>query len=239
MDFAQKAKQISQDLNYDKEFAKSLSLIGTVYSALGDYDNSSRFFFISLKRFEKLGDREGTANVLCEIGVDFFSQQYYKKALVYYKKALIITEKLDDQSLIKKLYNNTAAVYGALELYDTAMVFYNKALVISQHLGDKLGQGINTMNIGYIQMNTGNYDKALFSFHRSLELLSEVNNKEHVAECNLNLGFCHYSMNEIDKSINYFEKALQEGFVNSYFTVIYESSKMLNQIYIFYLREVP
>ena len=230
MEFAQKSREMSEDLNFDEELAKTLNLIGNIYSELGDNDNSSRYLFKSLKLFEELNDKEGIARSMGNIGLNFYDQQYYKKSLEYYNSALMIAKSLDNQNLIKQQYNNIAVVYGDLQQYDTSVIFLRKALEISIRLGDKLGQGINIMNIGHIQMKENKYDSALISFRNSIELLTEMNNRSHISECNFNFGYCYYNLNRIDESILYFKKALQEGQSIDYYTIIYESAKMLKQI---------
>jgi tetratricopeptide (TPR) repeat protein len=231
MEYAQKSKDLSDDNDDTEGYARSLNLIGSIYSEFGDYDNSSYYFFQGLKLFDKLKDNRGIARSYGDIGLDFYQQHYYKKALEYYNKAFIVAEKIGDQSIIKKQYNNIAVVYGDLGRYDTAIIFLKKALAISIRLKDKLGQGINIMNIGYIQMNSGNYSEALNNFQQSLDLLTELHNLQHMAECNLNMGYCYFSIDKIDNSIVYFKKALELGQSQEYYTVLYNASKMLHQIY--------
>jgi len=231
MEYAQRSKEMAEDLGFDKELAGSLSLIGTIYTDLGDYDNSSPYFFKSLKLFEKLNDKEGTSRSLGDIGMDFYNQKDYKKALEYYNKALTIAKQINSQPAIKKQYNNIAALYGYLQNYDTAIVLLRKALVINIKLGDKLGQASNGINIGYIQMNKGNYDDALLSFRQALDLAKELNNSRRMAECYLNFGFCYYTAKRIEESIEFFKKALQEGQKNGYYRIISPAAKMLNKIY--------
>lgn len=231
MEFAQKSKEISEDLNFDKELANSLSQIGSIYSELGDYDNSSQFFFKSLKLFENLEDKEGISHSLGNIGMDFFNQQDHKKALEYFNSSLSIAKQINNQSAIKRQYNNIAVVYGDLKKYDTAIGFLRQALEINKKLGDKLGQGTNLMNIGYDEMNQGDYVAALSSFEKSLELFVELNNRLHIAECYLNFGFCYYSSGNIDESIKYFKQSLKEGQEQRYFRIIFSAAEILNIIY--------
>ena len=232
MEYAQRSREMAGDLGFNKELANSLSLIGIIYTELGDHDNSSRYFFQSLKLFEKLEDKKGIAQALGNIGLNFYNQQYYDKALEYYNNSLLIAKSIDNQSLIKKQYNNIAVVYGDLNKYDTSIVFLQKALAISIELGDKLGQGINIMNIGHIQMIEGNFDSALISFQHSLARVTEMNNPSHISECNFNFGYCYYHLNKISESIDFFKKALNQGQTIGYYTIINNSAKMLNQIFI-------
>jgi len=231
MEYAQKSKEMSEDLNYSKELALSYRLIGSIYNQLGDYDNSAANFFKSLKLFDKLKDKEGISNSLGDIGMDFYNQQEYKRALYYYNNSLSVAKGISNYSAIKRQYNNIAVVYGDLQKYDTAIVFLEKALEISIKLGDKLGQGINIMNIGYDQMNLGEIDKAMVNFRKSLELFKELNNRLHMAECYLNFGYCCYIQKNISESIYYFELALLEGQNNRYHKIIHTAAKMLNQIH--------
>ncbi len=231
MEYAQKSKEMSEDLDFDKELALSCSLIGTIYNELGDYDNSSQFFFKSLKIFEKLDDKEGISRSLGKIGMVFYYQKDYKKALEYYNNSLSIAKQINIPSLIKMQYNNIANVYSVFNKYDTAIVLFRKALAINIKIGDKLGEGTNIMNIGYIQMNKGNYEDAFLSFQQALDLASELNNSKCMAECYINFGYCYYTINRIDESIDYFKKALKEGQRNGFYNIISQAAKMLNQIY--------
>jgi len=231
MEYAQQAKELSEDLNMELELANSLSLIGTIYTELGDYDNSSQYFFRSLKLFEKAKDELGISHSLGCIGNDFYNHQDYNKALHYFKKALSIAERINYQPELKRQYNNMAAVYSILQKFDTAIVFFKKALDINIQIGDKFGQGINIMNIGYIQMNEGKSTEALQSFHQSLLLFTELDNRLHMAECYLNFGFCYFSTDRIEEGIDYFKKALHEGTENRYYKIISTAAGMLNKIY--------
>ncbi len=231
MEYAQKSKEMSEDLNFENELATSYSLIGTIYNELGDYDISSQYFFKSLELFEKLNDKEGVSRSLGDIGMVFYTQQDYKKALEYYNKALTIAKQISIQSIIKKQYNNIANVYSFLLEYDTAISLYKKALKINIKIGDKLGQASNVINIGYIQMNKGNYDDALLSFRQAFDLAKELNNSRRMAECYFNFGACYYVLDSIDESIDNYKKALQEGQLNRNFRIIASAAQMLDQIY--------
>jgi hypothetical protein len=231
MEFAQKAKELAEDLNYEQELANSYNLIGIIYSELGAFDNSSPYLFNGLKLFEKLSDQEGIARSLGNIGLDFYDQQVYEKALEYLNNSLAIALRINNQSLIKKQYNNIAAVYADQQKYDTALDFMRKALQIEIKLGDKLGQGISIMNIGYIQMNELDFNAAFLSFQQSLDLATELNNHLHMAKCYLNFGYCYYGVKNMESSLTYFNKALLEGQKNGYYRVISKAANMLNQIH--------
>ncbi|MEI6061209.1 MAG: tetratricopeptide repeat protein [Bacteroidota bacterium] len=231
MEYAQKSKEMSEDMSFEKELANSYRLIGTIYSELDDYDHSSQYLFKGLKLFEKLKDKDGISCALGNIGCDFYSQQDYKKALEYYNNSLTLAKEINSQALQKTQYNNIGIVYEDLQKFDSAILFFRKALEINSKLGNKLGEGINRMNIGYDQMNKLNFVDARISFQQSLELFTEVNNRMHMAECFVNFGFCDDAANRTYESIAYFKKALNEGINNRFYRIIAPAAQMLNHIY--------
>ncbi len=231
MEYAQKSREMAEDLDFKKELANSNSIIGLIYNELGDYDNCSQYFFKGLKIYEEIEDKKGISRSLGDIGMNFLSQQDNKMALEYFNKSLSIAININYLPSVKRQYNNIAAVYATMKEYDKAISYLRKALDINIQLGDKLGQGTNMLNIGYIQMNEGNYDDALKSFQQSLDLVTELNNFANISKCNLNFGYCYYSAKKIDESIIYFKQALQNGQTQGYYSIINQSAKMLCQIY--------
>jgi tetratricopeptide (TPR) repeat protein len=231
MEYGQKAVEMSEDLNLEKELASSYSLIATIHTELGDFDNSSPYFFKTLKLYEKLNDEEGISHSLGDIGSNFCNQQDYGKALQYLYKSLSIAQRINYQSEVKRQYNNIAVVYAGQMKFDSSIIFLQKALEISRKIGDKFGQGIYIMNIGFNQMNLGNYNDALLEFNNSLRLFTELDNRLHMAKCYLNFGYCYYTMGKIDEGADYFKRALNEGQKHNYFSIINNSAKILNEIY--------
>ena len=231
MELVQKAREMSEDMSYNKELAESYRLIGSIFNELDDFDNSSQYFFKSLNLFEKLDDKEGISQSTGDIGKAFYGQHDYKKALHYFDKSLSIAERIRYQSEIKRQYNNIAAVYGIWEKYDTSIIFLQKAMEINIKIGDKYGQGINSMNIGFNQLNKGNYNKALVSFQHALDVFTILSNQLHIAKCYLNFGFCYSQMKREVESIDCFQKALQIGQKKGYYSIIYTAASELNQKY--------
>ncbi|HAM97891.1 MAG TPA: hypothetical protein DCQ26_04710 [Marinilabiliales bacterium] len=232
MEYAQKSKEIAEDLDFKLELAKSYSLLGILYSEFGDYDNSSQCFFKSLKIYEKLKDKEGIAQSLGDIGIAFTDQQEYNKALDYYKKALDIANEINSPILVKRQYNNMAVAYAYMQNYDTAVYFLRKSMAISIKLGDILGQGTNLMNIGYDQLNSGKTEEALENLQKAYTFFIKLDNHTRLAECLLNIGYCYYIQNDTEKCIINLKNALSEGQIIGQYKVINAASKTLNQLYL-------
>jgi tetratricopeptide (TPR) repeat protein len=231
MEFAQAAKELSEDLNYKRELAYSLRLLGTIFNEFSDFDKSSQYLFRSLKLFEEIGLKEGIALVKGDIGLDFYYQQDYRKSLEYHNKSLALALELNNLSIIKKQYNNIAAIYGDQFRNDSAIYYLTKAMVINNKLNDPLGVGTNIMNIGYNEMNMGAFEKALLSFQKSLDIFLKLNNRSRIAENHLNFGFCYKELHRFDESIKHFQLALDLGKELRYFRIVYLASQALDEIY--------
>ena len=66
-----------------KEEAIALDAMGTIYNDFGDKDKSSEYFFKSLKIYDQLNDKRGMAQASSRIGVSYYKQKNYQKALEY------------------------------------------------------------------------------------------------------------------------------------------------------------
>src|SRR3989339_842214 len=134
MALAQQAKEMSEDLNMDKELAQSLSIIGTIYTELDEYDKSSQYFFKSLKLFEKIDYKSGIASSLGDIGMDFYYQNELNKALKYFNKAIEESQKHNFYRLISISAKSLDQIYTQKK--DTLSAY--KYVVIEKNANDSL-----------------------------------------------------------------------------------------------------
>lgn len=80
--FAEKAKELAEELNMQKELALALQVEGLIYNELSNLERSSGIFFNSLRLFEQINDKEGVSRLLSYIGSVYYYQYNYEKALL-------------------------------------------------------------------------------------------------------------------------------------------------------------
>ena len=210
------------------KLAQSLKLIGLVYSDLGDFEESSDYYFQSLKLYEQINDREGTGNALSCVASVYFDQKNYDKALEYYFRALNIAKETNDCERIAAGLNDIAAVYGNLEEYEKVTKYLEDAVKINKELGNKRAEAINYTNLGVINQRLQNYDEALVYFLKALNIFNDLNHILLIANFQIVLSAYYLEVHNPDLSIEYAKQAYKAGKKHGLKKVVYDAAEMLH-----------
>ena len=89
--------------------------------------------------YEKIGDRQGLADVLDEFGVLHEGRGEYARARKAYQEALRIRRDLGDERQLAQSYDNVGYVFFLEGEYDNALVYWQQALDLRRKIGDKAG----------------------------------------------------------------------------------------------------
>ena len=169
---------------------------------------------------ETIGDNNDTknlipiANLYNEIGLVYYKQGDYEKALEYYRKALVIKEKQlgNNHPSTSITYNNIGLVYKKQGDYKKALEYYRKALAIREKvLGKEHPDTATTYNnIGGVYYKQGDYEKMMEYYKKSLAIREKVLVKEHpdMATTYNNIGLVYNKQGNYEKALEYFSKAL-------------------------------
>ena len=222
----------AEELDKPGKLAQSLQLIGLVYSDLGDFDESSDYYFQSLKLYEQINDKEGTGKALSRIASVYFDQKNYDKALEYYFHALNIAKETNDREGIAAGLNDIAAVYGNREQYDKVVIYLEDAVTINKDLGNKRAEAINYTNLGVINQRLENYDEALIYFQKALNIFKDLNHIVLIANCEVVISAYYYEVNKPVLSIKYAKQAYEAGNKYGLKKVVYDAAGMLYNGYL-------
>ena len=143
------------------------------------------------------------------IGIIYYYQGFYTKAIAYHIKSLNTYKKIGDKKGISGSYNNIGLVYEYQGAYTKAISYYLKSLKISEEIGDKKVIQSACNNIGGIHYNQGSYDEALSYFFKSLKISKEIGIKKGVADSYNNIGSIYRQQGFEDKSLQYHLKSLK------------------------------
>ena len=143
------------------------------------------------------------------IGIIYYYQGFYTKAIDYHIKSLNASKKIGDNKGISGSYNNIGLAYEYQGAYTKAISYYLKSLKISEEIGDKKVIQSACNNIGGIHYNQGAYDEALSYFFKSLKISKEIGIKKGEADSYNNIGSIYRQQGFEDKSLQYHLKSLK------------------------------
>lgn len=176
--------------NNSEEQAKVFSLLGTIYEALGSYDNAFNYLIKALGNREKAGDSQGIAESLYKIGSMYYSQKKYAKSLEYYEDALLLCEK--DTSIHRKYLLNclsaVGSVYEELDQQEESLRYNSRALELAEQISNDRNKAYALLNIGENYTNLKDYAKAKEYLLKAMKMSNTLNNTRLSILCHLRMG---------------------------------------------------
>ena len=157
---------------------------------------------------KKLGNAEKLSAACNEMGVVYYLNDQYPKAIEYYEKALNIDTKLKNKIDIATRLNNIGLAYCAIGEYSKAIENFHKALKFDHERNDTAKIAIRLNNIGIVYTRFEQYTKALEYFINAYKTDSARNDKALCAARLSNIGWVYLKMNNPDQSIFYLNKAI-------------------------------
>jgi serine phosphatase RsbU (regulator of sigma subunit)/Tfp pilus assembly protein PilF len=195
---------------YKRALAVALNNTGYFYNHnKGQALKALEYYHKSLKLKEELGEQEGVANSLNNIGAIYRVQGDIPKALEYYHKSLKIQEEIGSKRGIASSLVNIGYVYNHQGESTKAIEYYHKSLKIQEELGDKRGLAYSLNNIGTIYETQNDKPKALEYFNEALLLQEELGDDMGIAYSLGNIGGVYQKQGDYDKAIKYYNKSLK------------------------------
>src|SRR6218665_2837509 len=90
MDFSRQAMHIAREAHDTLGLGERYNCIGNAYLRLGKYDRALENLLFAIKNYELAKFRKGLGNCNVSVGVIYYYQKNYDKAISYYGQALTI-----------------------------------------------------------------------------------------------------------------------------------------------------
>lgn len=135
------------------------------------------------------------------LGVLFFRQQNFTKALFHHKKALQLREKISDRKGIAISQTNLGNIYSEFKYYRLAETAYLKALEMNSELQDAKQIAVCMVNLGVLSVEQKKYSVAKNYFINALANSKMRFDYEIEALCLNNLSVINIALNETDEAI--------------------------------------
>jgi tetratricopeptide (TPR) repeat protein len=145
------AKDLAEQLNFQKGVAYALKYIGMGHYFQGQYPETINNWKQSLATFESINDSTGVANMLSNLGAVYNNMGDDAGALELYLKSLKISEEINDSLRLLTVMINIGLIYlKNPATHDKAMQYYLEALPLSEELGNLDAIGTASVNLGEI-----------------------------------------------------------------------------------------
>jgi eukaryotic-like serine/threonine-protein kinase len=153
---------------------------GSALSALGDNANAVASLKEAQVIFSSLGDKQGVARVLNNLGIIARHQSNFVEAQSLLEQSLEISRQLGSQLSIRQSLNNLANVVWERGDPERALLLHRQALSLSRELGDKVRESTSLNNIAGLLILQGKLEETRRTYEESLRLSNEIGDREGV-----------------------------------------------------------
>ena len=201
------AKNLAEQLNFQKGVAYALKYIGMGYYFQGKYPEALDYWELSLTKFESINNTAGIANMLNNLGAVYNNLGDDAGALEVFLKSLKMSEEINDSLRLLTAMINIGLIYSKQPAtYDKARQYYLEALPLSEKLGELDAIGTASVNLGEIYFEKGDYPMALNFFEKSLKAF-EKSKTGNVPYTLTNIGKVYARWGNYDEAIRYQQQA--------------------------------
>lgn len=176
----------------------------------GKLDESFRLFLEVKEEFKKMGDVNGTASTLNNIGRIYYMMNNIPEARKNLLESYSLYKSLNDKSSQAELLMNIGATYEADDgkTLDKALQYYQRANVICRSLRDSMGIHRSLLNMGSVYGRKGESRKALDVYLETLSYLERNGTNVDKTAAYVNIGTSFYELHKPDSALPYLYKAM-------------------------------
>lgn len=161
--------------------AKALRAAGVLAWCQGKYEQAKGLQQESLKIYQEIGDTQGIAMSLNNLGNILYNQGDYEAARDFHRQSLVIRRGVEDKHGIAVSLNNLGNVALDQSDYQGARRLYRQSLAIRREIGDQHGIAVSLHNLGMVLQNQGDYERARRLYEESLEITRAIGDKKMIA----------------------------------------------------------
>ncbi|MBU4486527.1 MAG: tetratricopeptide repeat protein [Candidatus Delongbacteria bacterium] len=184
--------------------------IGDVYTRMSKNSEGLKFYFSALALRKELEFHKGIAETLNKIGVNYYYQSDYEKAMTYLNESLKMREeRKEKKESIAACLNNLCLTHFRKGEYQKALEYGLMAEKLFKESNNFEGQGMAYNNLGLIYFEMSLFSEALECQFKALKIKEDTNNKSSIANTLGNIGMIFTKLFNLEKALEYSTEGLK------------------------------
>jgi tetratricopeptide (TPR) repeat protein len=173
-EYAAKAREFSERINYLKGKADALNNFGFYYLQITEHEKCLEFLVEALQIQIQIGNETGIANTEYNLAALQIRYGNFTTALDALHKCIAIRAKQNDKAGLALCYFQMVYINERFEHYDEGIEIGKKALEIRKELNDRIGIAALLTQMGCIYRKKKEYDISRKFLEEALEMRSSV-----------------------------------------------------------------
>lgn len=157
-----------------------------------------------------LSFRKGEAYALKFIGMGYFVQGEYVKAIEYFERSKAVFEAMNYRKGVANMLSNIGVIYNNGGDDIKAAEFYLRSLKISEEINDSVRVLTALTNIGLIySKKEATWDMAEDNYLKALRISKKLGYLDAIGTLTVNLGELLFNRGKYDEALRYYEEGLK------------------------------
>ena len=149
----------------------------------GDNAVTAAWLQESLDLYRELGDEEGIARAIAELGSVAIAEQDLDRAAALYEEAVPRFRSQGRMSRVAASLGNLGTIAHMRGDFETAVGYYAEAIEASREAGDEDGSAVNLHNLGRSELALGRAEEGLEALRESIAIGRRLGYREVIAYC--------------------------------------------------------
>ena len=202
------AMQAGRDLVDPARFARAALEFSEVSLQTGGHEAALPLAEEALEIYRSLGDRDGEADALDQVGMAHQRAGRSRESLAYFREAQALYGSTADSRGVASALSHAGIACWQLGQYEEAMDDVGDALLLYQEAGDRRGEAKTLNNLGQMKLHFGYHRDAHDYFEQSLEIFQEIGGPQNEAILHHNLGAVFYYKGSYSEGLAAYQRAL-------------------------------
>jgi two-component system, NarL family, sensor histidine kinase UhpB len=199
---------LAMSKNFPTKTAEINSNLGSVYLAVGDKEQASKYFFKALELYESQHNSLGIGETYSNIASVHYLLGKVDKAIEYQKKGIEVREIAKDNAGLVTSNNNLSQLYLLKGNTVQSLIQAKKSVAYAEELNNpkSLGTAYGCMTTYY--SFTGKLSDALLWQTKAMELYEKNDDKQQLSRLYVSAANLANAMKDSLLAVSYFDKAL-------------------------------
>lgn len=176
-----------------------------------DFQKAKLYLYKADKIARSAQDKNSIANVMLQLGANYYINGSYDIALKNYIKAAVICEAENNKLGLAKALMGQGLIQQVYGRDKEALKNFKKSIAICRVLNDAQYTVKNLLNIGISQSNLSQFDEAYLSFLESLKLGEQYQLTNDSQMARNKLANIHFIKNNLDSATYYYQKVINDS----------------------------
>jgi tetratricopeptide (TPR) repeat protein len=186
-----------------------LSICDSLYRP--EPEQAFRYGTIALELARKIKFRKGEAYALKYIGMRYYVQGEYVKAIDCFENSLEIFQEINFKRGVANILNNLGVIYNNYGDDAKALEFYLRSLGISEEINDSARIVSALTNIGLIYSKKDDkFEDAKEHYLKALTIAEKIGYTLGIGTISVNMGELFFRKGDFEEALKYYEKSVKE-----------------------------